>query len=104
MQLGQSQFGGHRSRERRASGAVALVCLVLLALLAMVQVAHMHPVGQDADHCLLCIVMHSAAPVAAAAAVVQMVQLRSRVPALAVRTMRRHYYSRHTTRPPPAGC
>ena len=58
-----------------ALSMVTVVCLVLLALLAVVQVAHMHPLDSDADHCPLCIAMHTAAPVAVTAAVVVMVQI-----------------------------
>jgi hypothetical protein len=35
------------------------VCLILLILLAVVHVAFAHSVDTDADHCPLCIVMHS---------------------------------------------
>jgi hypothetical protein len=52
-----------------------VVCLALLALLTVVQVAHLHPFDQDADHCPLCIVMQTAAPVAIAAAAVVLVAL-----------------------------
>ena len=34
----------------------------------LVQVAHSHPFNTDADHCPVCVVMHSAAPVAVVAA------------------------------------
>jgi hypothetical protein len=40
---------------------VTAVCFILLALLAVVQVAHLHSNESDADHCPLCVVMHSAA-------------------------------------------
>jgi hypothetical protein len=42
---------------------VTILCLVLLALFAIVQVAHVHSDETAADHCPLCISMHSAAPV-----------------------------------------
>ncbi len=60
--------------------AVAVVCLVLLAMLAVAQVAHLHADQSDADHCQLCIVMHTVIPVAAAAAVVVIVQLGASAP------------------------
>ena len=47
---------------------MTIVCLLLLALLTVVQVAHVHSVETAADHCPLCIAMHSAAPVAVTAA------------------------------------
>lgn len=51
------------------------MCLVLLAMLAVAQAVHMHASDTDADHCQLCIVMHTVVPVAAAAAVIVIVQL-----------------------------
>jgi hypothetical protein len=51
-----------------------VVC-VLLASLAIVQVAHIHPLETDADHCPRCIAIHAAAPVAVAAAVIILVQV-----------------------------
>ena len=59
---------------------VAIVCLVLLTLLSVAQVAHLHSSDTDADHCQLCIVMHTLAPVAAAAAAIVMVQLGASAP------------------------
>jgi hypothetical protein len=81
-----------------------VVCLALLALLAVVQVAHTHSLESDADHCQLCIVMHSAAPVAVSAAVVVLVQMERRSPALESRALVRHWHPKLFTRPPPAGC
>ena len=60
--------------------AVAVLCLVLLAMLAVAQVAHLHADQTDADHCQLCIVMHTLVPVAAAAAVIVIVQLGASAP------------------------
>ncbi len=60
--------------------AVAVLCLALLAMLAVAQVAHIHPDQSDADHCQLCIVMHTVVPVAAAAAVIVIVQLGASAP------------------------
>ena len=84
--------------------SVALVCLVLLALLAVVQVAHLHSNESDADHCLLCVVMHTAAPVAVAAAVVVLVQVGSSLPQVEPAPVYRRRQSRLFIRPPPAGC
>jgi len=80
------------------------VCLVLLALLAVVQVAHMHPFERDADRCPLCIVMHTAAPVAMAAAVVVLIQIQSSAPVFEARAAVRHWHPKLFTRPPPSGC
>jgi uncharacterized membrane protein YqhA len=90
--------------EPRAFGAAALLCLVLLALLALVQVAHMHPMGSDADQCPLCVVMHSAAPVAVAAVLIILVSFGAAAPLVEARVVVRRQPSRLFTRPPPAGC
>jgi len=82
---------------------VTLVCLVLLALLTVVQVAHVHTVETAADHCPLCIVMHTAAPVAATAGVVVLVPIESAAPVFEARTVTRHWHPQLFTRPPPDG-
>lgn len=95
------------SRNRRARpgalSAAAVVCLILLTLLAVVQVAHVHPVDTDADHCPLCIAMHSAAPVAATAAVVVLVAFERTAPVRETLTISRYWHPQLFTRPPPDG-
>jgi hypothetical protein len=59
-----------------------VVRLILLALLTVVQVAHVHPVDTDADHCPLCILLHTAAPVALTAAIIVLIQIETRTPVL----------------------
>jgi hypothetical protein len=81
-----------------------VVCLVLLALLTVVQVAHMHPIDSDADHCPLCIVMHTAAPVAVTAAVVVLVEIETRAPVFEAHSVTRHWHPKLFTRPPPSDC
>jgi len=81
-----------------------VVCLLLVALFAVVQVAHVHPLETDADHCTLCIVMHSAAPVAVAGAIVVLVQIETRTLVYEPRTITRYWHPQLFTRPPPAGC
>jgi hypothetical protein len=80
---------------------VSLVCLVLLALLTVVQVTHVHPVETAADHCPLCIVMHSAAPVSVTAAVVVLVQIEGPAPVFETHTVTRYWHPQLFTRPPP---
>ena len=80
---------------------VATVCLVLLALLAVAQVAHLHADQTDADHCQLCIVMHTVVPVAAAAAVVVIVQLGASAPQAEPVLIARQRQIRLFIRPPP---
>jgi hypothetical protein len=81
-----------------------VVCLVLLALLAVVQVAHVHPLMSDADHCPLCIVMHTVAPVSVAAAVIILVQVGMPAPVLEARASIRPWSPTLFTRPPPSSC
>jgi hypothetical protein len=99
----QADFRRVGRRKPRAFGAAAFLCLALLALLAMVQVAHMHPQETDADHCSLCIAMHSAAPVAVMAAAVVLVRMGSPAPVAEARAVVRHWHPKLYTRPPPAG-
>ncbi|MGD0910244.1 MAG: hypothetical protein ABR928_00020 [Terracidiphilus sp.] len=92
-----------RSR-RRFVGAIAGLCLTLLTMLAVAQVAHLHANDTDADHCQLCIVMHTAVPAVAAAAVVVMVQLESLAPAAEPVLILHKRQIRLFIRPPPVSC
>lgn len=83
---------------------VTVVCLVLMALLTVVQVAHLHATESDADHCPLCIAMHSAAPVAATAAIVVLVHVGAPTPQAEPRSIVRRRQTKLFIRPPPAGC
>jgi hypothetical protein len=83
--------------------AAAIVCLLLLTLLAVAQVAHVHPVDTDADHCPLCIAMHSAAPVAVTAAVVVLVEIERAAPVYEPLSIARYWHPQLFTRPPPEG-
>jgi len=74
------QWFGKRGAWPGFMPAVAVLCLVLLAMLAVAQVAHLHPNQTDADHCQLCIVMHTVVPTAIAAAVIVIVQLGASAP------------------------
>jgi uncharacterized membrane protein YqhA len=80
------------------------VCLVLLTLLAVVQVAHMHPNQSDADHCPLCLVMQTAAPVAVAAAAIVLVQVGVSAPQVEPVAVVQRRYPKLFIRPPPVGC
>ena len=81
-----------------------MFCLVLLALLAVAQVAHLHPDQSDADHCQLCIVMHTLVPVAAAAAVIVIVQLGASTPLADPIVVAHKRQVRLFIRPPPTSC
>ncbi len=75
-----------------------------MALLAAVQVAHIHPLDSDADHCQLCIAMQSAAPVAVIAAIVVLVSFWAPARLVEARAVVRHWHPKLFTRPPPDGC
>jgi hypothetical protein len=100
----QPDYRGSRRRKPYAFGAAALLCLALLALLTMVQVAHIHALDTDADHCQLCIAMHSAAPVAIIAVLVVLIRIGRPEPLVETRAVVRHWHPKLYTRPPPAGC
>jgi amino acid transporter len=91
----------HRARPKAFAAAV-LVCVALLALLAVIQVAHVHSVDTDADHCPLCIVLHTAAPVAAVAAAIVLVQLEAVTPVAALRAAGTIWQRQLFVRPPPS--
>jgi hypothetical protein len=100
----ETQFHSGKRSRYLAFGAAAVVCLVLLALLAVVQVAHVHPLQSDADTCPLCVVMHSAAPVAAGAVLVFLFSASTPTSIVDERVVVRHRHPKLFTRPPPAGC
>jgi hypothetical protein len=83
---------------------IAAVCLVLLAMLTVAQVAHLHANQTDADHCQLCIVMHTAVPAVAAAAIILMVQLGALAAVAVPVFVLRKRQSRLFIRPPPVSC
>lgn len=82
---------------------MAVVCLMLVALLAAVQVAHVHPLDGSANHCPLCIAMHSAAPVASNTSAVVLVALGIAAPVFRARSAVRLGHPTFCIRPPPAG-
>ena len=81
--------------------ATTLLCVLLLALVTVVQVAHVHPASVDPDHCPLCVVMHSAAPVAAVAAVIVSASGSAPMPVPVLNTVVRPWHCNLFNRPPP---
>ena len=82
-----------------------MVCLVLLALLAIAQATHVHAVGSDADHCQLCIAMHSVVPFLVVVVATHLVRIgTAALPPFEVCTICRYWHPILFTRPPPAGC
>jgi uncharacterized membrane protein len=90
-----------RHTRQRTFAVATVVCLILLALLTVVQIAHVHPLESDADHCPLCIVMHAVAPVTVAAAVIILVRIGTPAPTVESRSILRHWHPTLFTRPPP---
>ena len=88
----------------RSTVAATVLCLALLAFLAVVQVAHTHSLETDADHCPLCIVLHTVVPVAVAAAVIILVALGVPVLVSEERPALRRWSPSLFTRPPPCAC
>jgi hypothetical protein len=82
----------------------ALVCVLLVAFLAVMQVPHLHATQNDADHCPLCVVMHSAAPATMAEAAVVLVPVGAPAPQLEPETVPQKPQTRLSIRPPPSGC
>jgi hypothetical protein len=82
--------------------ATMLVCLLVLSLMTLVQVAHVHPAATDADHCPICVVMHSAAPVAVIAAAIVFTRASAPVPVPVLPTVTRRWPATLFNRPPPA--
>jgi hypothetical protein len=68
----------------------------------VVQVAHVHTVNTDADHCPICVVLHTAAPVAVAAALIILVEMQASVPVIEVRLVHAQWQRQLFIRPPPA--
>ncbi|MGA2561075.1 MAG: hypothetical protein ABSF17_15490 [Terracidiphilus sp.] len=101
MTASQNHFSDSLHAKLRALPLMTIVCLLLLALLTVVQVAHVHSVETAADHCPLCIAMHSAAPVAVTAAVVILVPMERPAPELSAPNITRHWHPQLFTRPPP---
>jgi p-aminobenzoyl-glutamate transporter AbgT len=98
----------HLQSDRRPKpntlGLAAIVCLILLVLLAVAQVTHVHPVGSDADHCPLCVAMHSVVPFVVMVAAVVLVRIGTATPVMReTRTIIRYWHPTLFNRPPPAG-
>lgn len=94
-----------RRQKPNAFGWAAVLCVALVMLFTLVQVAHVHAVESDADHCPLCIMLHSAAPVTVAAAAIILVRIKTPAPVFVeTRAIIRTWHPTLFNRPPPAGC
>lgn len=82
---------------------VAIVCLLLLAFMAVVQVTHIHASASDADHCAVCMAMHSAVPLSILLVTVVLIRIgRPVLVVLQVRAICRYWHPTLFNRPPPA--
>ena len=104
MKAIQAIFRGQLRGRRNLLPVIAGLCLVLLATLSLAQVTHLHSNATDADHCQLCIVMHTAAPVAAMATAVVLVQVGPSAPQAEPIAVVRRPQTRLFIRPPPVSC
>jgi hypothetical protein len=93
-----------RATQVRSWAVRALVCVVLLAFLAVVQLPHLHATQNDADHCPLCVLMHSAAPATVAEAAVVLVPVGAPAPQIVPESVPQKRQMRLFIRPPPSGC
>jgi hypothetical protein len=100
--LNQPEWTRADRRKTWAMRVTSLVCVVLLTLLTAVQVAHVHPSATDADHCPICVVMHSAAPVAVVVAAIVFVRGSAPVAVPVVHSVARPWHCSLFNRPPPA--
>jgi hypothetical protein len=92
----------HQTGKHRHVNAKVVVCLVLLALLTFVQVAHVHPNEAAADHCPLCIVLHSVVPVVVAAVIVVLIRVGFSAPVLVMpEAVQPSWHPSLFIRPPP---
>lgn len=95
-------LSGNLGARRLGVPAIVVLCLALLALISVVQVTHLHQTTSEADHCALCLVMHTTAPLPlAVGAVMVFVQLGFSAPVLRVRPVIRYWHPQLFTRPPP---
>lgn len=90
-------------RAHFARYALLWLCLLLIAIFSVVQVAHYHKNSAHADNCALCVLLQSAAHIAATAAAVILVAMERVAPIL---VQPAHVYRErraHFIRPPPIG-
>jgi hypothetical protein len=91
--------------KQSALRVATVLCLVLLAFLAVIQVTHVHASDSDADHCTLCVMMHSVVPLVIMWVTAVLIRIGTPAPALLeVRVIARYWHPTLFIRPPPAGC
>lgn len=100
----QRRYRGNCRVKPWAYATLLVVCLALMAVLAVAQVAHTHANASDADHCALCIALHTAVPVVAAAVIIVLVEFETATPVVETRLASRYWHPQLFIRPPPSGC
>ncbi|MGB6973260.1 MAG: hypothetical protein WBD67_01120 [Terracidiphilus sp.] len=100
----QSRPGKARSPQNRGVVAIAVLCLALLAMLSVAQAVHTHENPTAADHCPLCITMHTVVPTAVAVIALILVQVAQAPLVLGVQVASRQRLPQLFIRPPPVFC
>jgi hypothetical protein len=100
----RAHFGAQSSSRQKFTLVVVSVCLVLLALLAVGQVAHLHANQSDADHCQLCIVLHTLVPAAIACAEIVFIRFGAPTAQTDPIVVARQRQFGLFIRPPPVSC
>lgn len=92
-----------RSRSFRSQSfrVAVVVCVVLFALLSLMLIPHVHQTPSDAEHCALCITMHTVVSVTAAIALIVLVRLGVSTPVFQTAECIRYWHPQLFTRPPP---
>ena len=85
----------------RSFRVTAVVCLVLCALLGLMLIPHVHQTPSDAEHCALCITMHTAVNVTVAAVLIVLVRLGISTPVFQTAECVRYWHPQLFIRPPP---
>lgn len=91
----------NRSSRSRSFRAGVVVCVILLALLSLMLIPHVHQTPSDAEHCALCITMHTAVSVKVAAVLVVLVRLGVSSPVFQAAECIRYWHPQLFIRPPP---
>jgi hypothetical protein len=99
---GENRRDESNGRNPWVARGASLLCLLLLTLVTFVQVVHVHPAAADGDNCPICVVMHSAAPVAPVAAAIVFVRASATVPVPVLHSVVRPWHCTLFNRPPPA--
>lgn len=90
-----------RSSRSRTIRVGAVVCIVLFALLSLMLIPHVHQTPSDAEHCALCITMHTVVGVTIAIAAIVLVRLGIARAFVQTAEYVRYWHPQLFIRPPP---